>query len=274
MKIKIARIIIIQYNIIIRNNLNKMTAKIAKKKTTKDIYCGICQRVFILPRNYKGKNSMCKLCRGKNVKLSDYEKKKQNLMNTLNNAEVDGHGWSYLYTSIYENHYNQGYDSDGDGDDGEFGVTYEIQRFKKDQIKYRRDKIYFNCIQRLDQKLNGTDYHYSEEWYNSNPQGTFTHEWSLCLYNSYGYDYECSNSYETFKNDFIPISIKEAMEKPWGKDIIRKPYRNGLYRFILLRIYILRYIRHLRHIIWMPGSKAYKLLKYQFYERHKMNQIK
>ena len=29
-----------------------------------------------------------------------------------------------------------------------------------------------------------------------------------------------------------------------------------LYHLILLRIYILRYIRHLKHITWMPGSIA------------------
>ena len=239
--------------------------KIAKKKTTKDTYCGICQSVFILPRNYKGKNSMCKLCRGKNVKLSDYEKKKQNLMNTLNNAEVDGHGWSYLYTSIYENHY-QGYDSDGDGDDGEFGVTYEIQRFKKDQIKYKLEELCFNNIEILDQFLNGKKYHYTQGWYNSNPQGTFTHEWTWSYNN---YDYECSNWYETMENEFTPISIKEAMEKPWGRDIVRKSYHNGLYRFVLLRMYILRYIRHLKHITWMPGSKTYKKTEKEFNEKIK-----
>ena len=29
-----------------------------------------------------------------------------------------------------------------------------------------------------------------------------------------------------------------------------------LYHLILLRMYILRYIRHLKHITWMPGSIA------------------
>jgi len=242
------------------------------------VYCQKCDTPFIkyinnrILKKKENKTFLCKTCHNTKVPTPIPPIQKQ-IMDTLNNTDVDGYGWSYLYTSIYEisQGFGQGYDSEYDED---MSVQYEIQRFKKDKIKYMRDKLYFNCIQKLVQKLNGTRYHYSEEWYNSNPQGTFTHEWSLCLYNSYGYDYECSNSYETFKNDFIPISIKEAMEKPWGKDIIRKPYRNGLYRFILLRIYILRYIRHLRHIIWMPGSKAYKLLKYQFYERHKMNQIK
>ena len=63
-------------------------------------------------------------------------------------------------------------------------------------------------------------------------------------------------------------SIEDAMKKGWGKYIVRKRYRNGLFRFALLRMYILRYIRHLRHIIWMPGSKSTMLLEQEFYRRN------
>ena len=62
-----------------------------------------------------------------------------------------------------------------------------------------------------------------------------------------------------------PISINDAVKQPWGKDIVRKYCRNGLFRFVLLRIYILRYIRHLKHITWMPGSVAVQRLEKQFY---------
>ena len=64
-----------------------------------------------------------------------------------------------------------------------------------------------------------------------------------------------------------PISINDAVKHPWGKDIVRKYCRNGLFRFVLLRIYMLRYIRHLKHITWMPGSVAVKRLEEQFYTR-------
>ena len=64
----------------------------------------------------------------------------------------------------------------------------------------------------------------------------------------------------------IKIYSDSAMEQDWGKDIVRKPYRNGLFRFVLLRMYILRYIRYLRHITWMPGSKASKVLELNFYK--------
>ena len=62
-----------------------------------------------------------------------------------------------------------------------------------------------------------------------------------------------------------PISIDDAVKHPGGKDIVRKYCRNGLFRFVLLRIYILRYIRHLKHITWMPGSVAVQRLEKQFY---------
>lgn len=236
------------------------------------VYCQRCNTPFmkyINNRILKKKNKTYFICKTYyNTKCpKPIPPIQKRIMDTLNNAEVDGYGWSYIYTSNYEN--SQGYDSD-DYDD--MSIQYEIQRFKKDQIKYMHNRLYFNCIQKLNQRLNGIRYHYTEEWYNSNPQGTFTHEWTLCSYSSY--DYECSNWHETYENEFIPTKIEEVMKKPWGKDIIRNIYRNGLYRFILLRIYILRYIRHLRHIIWMPGSKEYKLLKFQFYESRKMNQIK
>lgn len=37
-----------------------------------------------------------------------------------------------------------------------------------------------------------------------------------------------------------------------------------LSQLVLLRIYILRYIRHLKHITWMPGSIAVNKLVEQY----------
>jgi len=64
-----------------------------------------------------------------------------------------------------------------------------------------------------------------------------------------------------------PVSIKDAMERPWGKEIVPKSL--NLFRIILTRTYILRYIRHLKHITWMPGSKAFKMIEKNFYENNK-----
>lgn len=40
--------------------------------------------------------------------------------------------------------------------------------------------------------------------------------------------------------------------------------RLSLFQIILLRIYILQYIRHIKHVTWMPGSIAVKKLIAQY----------
>jgi hypothetical protein len=211
------------------------------------VYCSICDKAFNKPINYNGANFKCNSCRNvhKHVRqLQDDEKK---MLNMLKNAESDSNGWSYVII--------------GEPDDDDFYATY---RFKKNGVQcINNETIYIEFIQELREYID--DRLVPWTW-RDDIDPDVTYKWLSCPYNEF-----------TFRSYFTILTIgkspntkyESAMDFDWGKDIVRNPYRNGLFRFILLRMYILRYIRYLRHITWMPGSKASKVLELEFYENIK-----
>jgi len=214
------------------------------------VYCSRCDKVFNKPINYNGANFKCNSCRNiyKHVRqLQDDEKK---VLNMLKNAESDSNGWSYVIITSPD-------------DDG----FYDTYRFKKNDVQcINNETIYIEHAQILAEYIgdkpvpwsmrDGTDLDITYKW--------LSHTCEKFTFRSYFTILTIGKSFKISNN--IKIYSDSAMEQDWGKDIVRKPYRNGLFRFVLLRMYILRYIRHLRHITWMPGSKAYKVIELEFYK--------
>ena len=166
------------------------------------------------------------------------------IKNKLENAEVDNYGWSYIESF--------------NNSSSRYSRSSAIYRYNKNDIKYVMYDDDYDQFMEMDHgeiwepplepvRVENMYKRGKNQWWNK--------KW-LWL----------GNIHEIY-------SIEDAMKKDWGKDIIRKRYRNkGLFRFVfrfvLLRIYILRYIRHLKHITWMPGSKAVMLIEQEYYRRN------
>jgi len=211
------------------------------------VYCSICDKAFNKPIYYKGANFKCNSCRNVHKHVRQLQDDEKEVLNMLKNAESDSNGWSYLINSP--------------PDTIDFDDTY---RYKKNDVQcINNQTIYIESIQILREDIGDRPV-----WF-EDIESDVTYKWLSCNYK--GFTFESNFGILTIGKSFkisnnIKIYSMSAMEQDWGKDIVRKPYRNGLFRFVLLRMYILRYIRYLRHITWMPGSKASKVLELNFYK--------
>jgi hypothetical protein len=200
-----------------------------------DQTCISCDIIFTTKVPYYGATPKCIDCRSSPIRRTNC------IITKLKNAEIDAYGWSYMYNEPY--------------DTIDFGDFF---RYKKDEIRIgiNSTNIYFGYIQLMsmgdmDEYINATKID--------------DHKYSLNMSCNDFFDILTIEDYSyTSRNGFTIIHEWGAMTHSWGKNIVRKQYRHGFIRLILLRIYILRYIRYLRHVTYMPCSIACKRAEKEF----------
>jgi len=170
------------------------------------------------------KNKMCEII-GSRVKK-------------LINAETDQNGYAWAKWYQYKNH---GYDD----------------VFPPEYVKFKPNKLKFNDNESFINDINDKWYHYD-----------FAPE-LVSKIKVYKSDRPCYKKI-IYIIDIKVMSIEKAQKSPQLRQIVgnklikRSVYKDGIFKFIMLKLLVMKYCSYIKNKTWKPGSLQYQLAKERF----------
>jgi hypothetical protein len=156
----------------------------------------------------------------------------------LINAETDQKGYAWAKWYRYKNH---GYDD----------------VFPPEYVKFKPNKLKFNDNESFINDINNKWYHYD-----------FAPE-LVSKIKVYKSDRPCYKII-IYIIDIKVMSIEKAQKSTQLRQIVgnklikRTVYKNGIFKFSLLKLLVMKYCSYIREKTWKPGSLQYQLAKERF----------